>query len=731
MLGVVAKLVSDVTSAVFVSEGVVVMLTVYNGQSFMRWAHTPIYWRWLQEIAVFTQGSRTAQIGLHDHFSYQCQVNASGACIAGGRTYRCASAAVNGFCTVTGREAFFVASRLHPDESKWKSFGYLALIYAVCRLLILFLSYYPIDSVVNRVRVFVAGKLTQLLLDGRLEIRRLRGQLNAHLITHAKKEAEAGKIRVGPEAVLEAKIDRNLQRYLDPTCTSFEPLGKGCSLEWKDLSVVLKDKAGTKLVDKVSGAALPGRILALMGPSGVGKTTLLNALSNRAPFARLEGEVSFGKRPFLPSDLMYVPQFDEFNPNLTVLEQILMVGELKCADRKEMLRRLNRLLGVLGLSDKVNRMCRDLTVGEIKRVSVGMGMISNPNVLFLDELDSSAAYSIVKFLNHLTSKINIAVMIAIHQPAPMVFDLIHDVYLLYNGGRLAYYGPAATVAGYFSGRGYPSPIGVNATDYMMDLMNRPPVYRGRKTDWTDIYEMSSFARNFRGAVYLTIKLSTKAPLPLEPPSFLTRLLVMFKFFTRYYVREWGMYWFRFLFLIGGACYMGSLFYHLTPTTDHFIMYLGAIFFTVWIVLFAVVASTKFFAADFFLAVEQIKNAVTTPALYCLSQFVISLPFNLVGSVIFQSIYHYMTRMNPAREDLSYGIVMSFAHLLMMEGGMLCAVTVFQNAMLAVTSSILMLAVFFLLSGFVVAVPVIPPALRWLTNIVPTRVRHFDIMYHHP
>lgn len=111
---------------------------------------------------------------------------------------------------------------------------------------------------------------------------------------------------------------------------------------------------------------------------------MLNALANRAPYAKLAGEVKFGCRAFLPSDLVYVPQFDEFNQNLTVLEQIEMVGALKCRDVKAMRKRLANLLNILGLADKMNVLCRNLTSGELKRVSVGMGMISNPNVLFLD-----------------------------------------------------------------------------------------------------------------------------------------------------------------------------------------------------------------------------------------------------------------------------------------------------------------------------------------------------------
>jgi ABC-type Fe3+/spermidine/putrescine transport system ATPase subunit len=62
-------------------------------------------------------------------------------------------------------------------------------------------------------------------------------------------------------------VDRVMDR------AGMQPLARGSLLEWKEVSVILKGKDSI-LIDKVSGAALPGRILALMGPSGAGKHTV-------------------------------------------------------------------------------------------------------------------------------------------------------------------------------------------------------------------------------------------------------------------------------------------------------------------------------------------------------------------------------------------------------------------------------------------------------------------------
>lgn len=105
--------------------------------------------------------------------------------------------------------------------------------------------------------------------------------------------------------------------------------------------------------------------------------------------------MKFGGSALTSKDLMYVPQFDEIKGFSTVIEQIELVGLMKCNDERAMRKRLVKLLQILGLFEKANVLCKDLSGGELKRLSVGMGMIANPKVLFLDEptsgLDSTAA----------------------------------------------------------------------------------------------------------------------------------------------------------------------------------------------------------------------------------------------------------------------------------------------------------------------------------------------------
>ena len=500
-------------------------------------------------------------------------------------------------------------------------------------------------------------------------------------------------------------------------------------LAWKKLTLTL-NKGGTTLLDGVSGTARAGRVLALMGPSGAGKTTMLNALGNRAPYGRISGEISFGKRELTMADLYYVPQSEVFNDSLTVREQLELTGLLKCSDRNDMYERLDIVILALGLRDQANTRCKELTGGELKKVSVGMGMISNPAVLFLDEpttgLDSTAAYSIVQHLVDLAEKLNIAVIVTIHQPSEIVFDMLQDLYLL-EGGRLVYSGPVSCSEKYFSYLGYSCPYKSALADYYLDIVSCPPTFK-HQSEWKSLYLESNFCSNVT-RVQEALILVTPAAGPADcPPSHFIRFINILVFFWKYYSRDLRLYHQRFLGLIGTALFSGSMFANLHTESSDLILYAGAVYFNTWIVLFSAVGATGLFARDRRQVAEQIKNNVLSPGIYCLSQFIISIPFNFIGALAFQSIFHWLSNINPDRESFIYAVLLTCGHILLMEAYMLSVVETFKDAMLSVTFSALILGYLLIFSGFFLKVIDMPHWVRWISYITPTKYSFDGYIY---
>ena len=519
--------------------------------------------------------------------------------------------------------------------------------------------------------------------------------------------------------------DYNPQRGADYFNTEKPP---HC-LVWKDLTLTLKQKS-TVILDKMSGSARAGRVLAIMGPPGSGKTTLLNSLGNRANYGIVSGEITFGQRDFTTSDFHFVPRFDEVNDNFTVMEQIEFVGLQKCTDVVAMRDRLEVVLIALGLHDKANTMCSALNKGDLKLLSIGMGIITNPGVLYLDEpttgLDSTAAYSVVKHLVDLAATLNIAVVMTIHQPAAMVFDMLQDLYLL-EGGRLAFAGPLSCSEKYFQNLGHLCPEQTAIADFLMHLISQQPQEQ-HENSWETLYLESKFRENIMRDQKNLYRGVEPANYASHPPFVLLRYYYSLEFFVKYFCRDMNYHPRRIACLIAIAFFSGTLFLQLKPETDYVVRHSGALFFNIWTVMISVVAASRHIARDRRQAVEHVMNAVITPGMYCFAQLIASLPFNFIAALTFQSVFHWLSNINPNGECFIYAVLLTAGHLHLMEAYMLCIVEVLKNAMLSATFAMVVLGYLFLFTGFFITVNDMPAWIRWISYLTPTKYSYDGYLY---
>ena len=766
-----------------VAQLALVILTLWGGGIFIPWDETPSYWEWLMQLSLFTHSSRMAMINIMRELTYSCQLAADGVCYGPqGETYVCEDPPVVGvdsYCDISGGEVLFVTQSIKESETLWRPFGYLVLLWAGFQACILLLSFFPVERLTFMFReAYYSPHILTEIASSKQKIFKLERKVQILLqdkFVHEGFVALPTSEEVGDddvEASLHGDRGRGSKKGTPRTTPHTTPRGtprksSNTALIWDNVSLVLKNKSNPKvLIDDVSGSVQSGRVLALMGPSGAGKTTLLNALAGRAPYANVTGDISFGKRTLLPSDIMFVPQYDEIKGYSTVMEQIEFVGAMKCTDIPAMKERLLKLLEVLGLFQKANVLCKNLSGGELKRVSVGMGMISNPNILMLDEpttgLDSTAAYYLVDFLVKLAVETNVAVIMTIHQPAAIVFDMLQDLYLL-EGGRLAYEGPIQAAPGYFTSLGYSLPLpeeGITLPDFYLDLIYKAPndpsaiqmlpvssnedaVQTGRvqttqqtprdkegpgqAQEWRDLYAASAFMKDVNrnrpsGNDF------TDAPIASENPTLLARLEAFIRFFLHYYHVNPGYYVYRMLYLLLSGIYVGSIFIGLDPNVENLGYYSGAIFFAIWCTLFAAVGATALIASDRRQAVEQVKNNVLTPGIYCTGQLFASIPYNLICAIIFQTVFLSLTKISDQVDKIVYGIALTFALLMLMESIMFVVVEVIKDAMLSVTLALVVIGTLFLFAGFFVQVNEMPIWVRWMCYMIPTKYGYDGYLY---
>ncbi|WP_233004529.1 ABC transporter ATP-binding protein [Exiguobacterium aurantiacum] len=197
-------------------------------------------------------------------------------------------------------------------------------------------------------------------------------------------------------------------------------------LEVQNLSKVYgKDEMEVKALDDVSFTVKKGEFVCIVGPSGSGKSTLLHLLGgvdvptsghvlidNTDIYKLDETQLAIFRRRQI--GLIY--QFYNLIPILTVEENITLPMLLD--EQKVDAAHLERIIGILGLSNRLTHLPNQLSGGQQQRVSIGRALISNPAIILADEptgnLDSQNSEEIMSLLKLFNKKFNQTLIIITH-----------------------------------------------------------------------------------------------------------------------------------------------------------------------------------------------------------------------------------------------------------------------------------------------------------------------------
>ena len=206
-----------------------------------------------------------------------------------------------------------------------------------------------------------------------------------------------------------------------------------------------------------------GKLISIMGSSGSGKSTLLNVLNGNLTPSK--GSVTVNnidihqQREDIEGVIGYIPQDDFLIDELTVYQNLYYAAKL-CfgkTSETELDRLVTKTLSNLGLSE-----IRDLKVGsplekiisggQRKRVNVGLELLREPQILFVDEptsgLSSRDSENIMDLLKELSLKGKL-IFVVIHQPSSDIFKMFDRLIILDVGGYQIYYGNPVEAESYF------------------------------------------------------------------------------------------------------------------------------------------------------------------------------------------------------------------------------------------------------------------------------------------
>jgi ATP-binding cassette subfamily G (WHITE) protein 1 len=263
----------------------------------------------------------------------------------------------------------------------------------------------------------------------------------------------------------------------------------------------IKDKSTKTILNNCTGTFRSQALTAIMGPSGAGKTSLLNILSGRVTptsgsLILQNNDVNTNNsnnsnknKKFVVKPLKlihgvsaYVQQDDCMLATQTVRETIIMSALLTLPmtmTTEDKIRRAEEVIELFGLTKCADTYIGDpsskiigISGGERKRTSIAMSCVSTPSILYLDEptsgLDSFIAFSVVKILKKLCD-LGVSVVTTIHQPSSDTFSLFDDLIMI-TEGQVVYHGGCSQSVTYFgsiaeNGEPFACPEHSNPSDY--------------------------------------------------------------------------------------------------------------------------------------------------------------------------------------------------------------------------------------------------------------------------
>ncbi|KAI6679422.1 hypothetical protein NL676_033303 [Syzygium grande] len=328
-----------------------------------------------------------------------------------------------------------------------------------------------------------------------------------------------------------------------------------------------------------------------------------------------------------------------------------------------------KILGLDICADTVvgDEMLKGISGGQKKRLTTGELLVGPARVLLMDEisngLDSSTTYQIIKYLRHSTEALDGTTMISLLQPAPETYELFDDIILLCEG-QIVYQGPRSDVLDFFKSMGFSCPERKNVADFLQEVTSK----KDQEQYWSEPFSpyryipVGKFAEAFR--LYSAGKsLSQELNVPFDrrynhPAALATArfgaskkelLKTSFDWQMLLMKRNSFIYVFKFIQLLLVALITMSVFFRSTihhNTIDDGALYLGALYFSMVIVLFNGFTEVPMLVGKLPVLYKHRDLHFYPSWVYTLPSWVLSIPTSLMESGFWVAVTYYVIGFDP-------------------------------------------------------------------------------------
>ena len=176
-------------------------------------------------------------------------------------------------------------------------------------------------------------------------------------------------------------------------------------LKIEKVSLAFKKRS---ILENINFSLNQSEILGLLGPNGVGKSTIFNLIIGL--FKPDYGKISINGENVLdyPSEeraskfkIGYVPQYGGYFHELTLLENLNAIGEIQIQNKKDRQHKIEQLIAKFEFDPITNIQAKFLSGGQKKKLVIAMALLNNPKVLLLDEPFAALDVLTIKMLKEL------------------------------------------------------------------------------------------------------------------------------------------------------------------------------------------------------------------------------------------------------------------------------------------------------------------------------------------
>lgn len=467
----------------------------------------------------------------------------------------------------------------------------------------------------------------------------------------------------------------------------------------------------TYILNDISFTAYPSEILAIVGPSGAGKSTLLDILAART--AATSGALLLNSSPLNPSVYRklsaYVPQHDACLPLLTVAETFAFSARLLNPKSSHISTIVSSLLRDLRLEHLAQvRLAHGLSGGERRRVSIGLSLLHDPAILLLDEptsgLDSGSALNVMQTLRAVTDTRRRTVILSIHQPSFKILSII-DKFLLLAKGAVVHHGALSTLEDFLLLNGFTVPPQLNPLEYAMEIVSQ--------------------LRQPEASV--SPSPSPPPPPPSETPSEtksnketiryrssrVHEIITLYCRFWKIIYRTKQLLLTNTLQALGVGLVLGTIYINIGFDKAGIEKRLGLFAFTLTFLLSSTTETLPIFINERPILLRETSSGVYRLSSYLIANTLVFLPYLLAVAVVYSVSVYFLVGLCTTWQAFAYFVLVIWVIVLMANSFVLFLSSIAPNYIAGTSLVTLLLAGFFLFSGYFISRDRMPKVWVWM------------------